>query len=198
MDYHSIATGTASAKKGDTQPFRFAVNQSTPYPTFRETGVEGLETLNPNKYRNHDGAHLSLEYVAFMLSPEYTPENHKGNRCDHAGYKPYGDVPKNPGAFQFRGVDLGELSADITLAGTGRWEGVQWSGGNLTEGARKWLDEQVTPVLLAHVKENAKQLRDCAIDEIERRFKEQGDRVRANLARCEAEAAAIVATLRKG
>ncbi len=198
MNYHTIATGSASAKKGDAQPFRFAVNQSIPYPRFTDGGLDNLETLNPNKYRNHGGVRLSSEYVAYMLSSEYTEANHTGNRQDHAGYKHYQSDKVNPGTFQYRGADLGELTATVQLADCGRWEGVQWNGTGLTDGVRKWLNEQVAPVLLRHVKDHKATLRKLAIEALCERFTAQAISAMETVKRCKAEAAAIIDTLKKG
>ena len=192
MNYHLIIPLTVSAKKGDTQQARFGVTMSRPYPRITTHGLDNLDNLDPNEYRNRDGVRLADSYHVFQLSPSYSPETHKGDRTDHAGYD------GNGGALQFRGKDLGELVGRAELRPKGNYTSyITWRGGFPTSTVA-WLDEQVGAPILAAIRANRASIRARTISELVTHGEEMAAEALQNIAECSKAYQGIIDALRKG
>ena len=172
MKYKHIASFTVSTKKGHTQDTRWAVWQSSPYPSLSKYHTwENDGGLNDR----YETPQLEKEYVCALLRSDFAPETAKDNRTDYAGfnegYKYEGgvrfNVPENPGTIVLRGCSLGELRLTIKPD----WQygtdiQVRGYGGSGSRFERDWITDNIKPHLLAYIKANEASLKTEATERL--------------------------------
>ena len=161
-------------KKGCKMLTTWGVWQSHPYPD-----IEGHS--GSFKWRNGGGLFgqfgnpptgLANEYQAVLLREGWTPETAQNNRNDYAGFEwnDYGQPKQTlPGCIIFRGKSLGEMSAEIRADDayvSFRVHECDYA----TESERAFLKEQITPSLLAFVRDNTVPLKVEVVQKITARF----------------------------
>jgi hypothetical protein len=165
-----------SAKKGDTQPFWLGIRHDIPCVSIAsEYGQpwQGLESLEPNKYRNSGGVRLDPVYSGNLL---WRGDNLEGNRLDNAGYSTW----EGSGADRkqvvmpspvYRGEAIGECGFTVNLAPHYN-NFIRWSDCKATDGARKWLHAELDLTILATIQEHKDTLRQAALANLRFRFAE--------------------------
>ena len=177
-----IITIEISTKKGHAQKTQWEIWRDRVYPCIKGHSSSLLHWDNTEKLFPRYGSEasgLAPTYSAILLADNYTPEGAKENRQDYAGYE------GNGGTITLRGLDLGETGAEIRAASPhcGAYISYKVRGyGETTEGERKFLDAQVSPVILAYVQKHAKSLKAECVAIIKARFKSELKEARARLA----------------
>jgi hypothetical protein len=185
---------TVETKKGTTQETTWKITQCHPYPDIDRGNWRNADQFFPKWQGNAIGMKaegIAAIYHCTLLRSDLTKET--GNRTDYAGFVPYeyGKTnPANPGTIVFRGKDLGEM--DITFNPYGNNNGYIDIGKGRTASEREFIEEQIIPGLKAAIDADKAELRQEALDGLEKHIAERITAMRADADKLEQEAAAAL------
>lgn len=180
-----------TTKKGTTVTTTWGIQQERIYPDLECHGARiswrNTGGLFP-QYPATKAVGLPATYNAYLLRDDIPTPTHN-NRKDFAGYD------GNPGTFALRGVDMGEVSAEINES---PWPSCTFrvrGSARPTAGERDFLAEHVLPHLKAAILREAKTLKAEAVDALAASVVQRLKEAQASLDECSKQMLAAVRAL---
>lgn len=192
-----IADVKVSTKKGHSQDCKFLIERRVPFPGIKSYGGGFDWQSGAGIFRENGNpvAKLKEEYTAVLLRSDFDG-NLKGDRTDYAGYE------DNPGSIVYRGSDLGEMIIRLSRHrdGLGCDKIIVKDNyfGGTTDGKRKFIKEQIIPVLKDKIEENRQELYEQAVNKIHSGMNEKIQKAYSELEKLQEIADQTVERLREG